>query len=40
MAMNVLTEREEKASVAIASNARPQGWTKTFLRNGKRIALL
>jgi DNA replication protein DnaC len=26
----VLTEREEKASVAIASNEAPDGWTKTF----------
>jgi DNA replication protein DnaC len=26
----VLTEREEKASVAIASNESRSGWTKTF----------
>lgn len=27
----VLTEREEKASVAIASNESFSGWTKTFI---------
>jgi hypothetical protein len=27
---SVLTEREEKASVAIASNESFSGWTKTF----------
>jgi DNA replication protein DnaC len=30
MLFQVLTEREEKASVAIASNEAFSGWTKTF----------